>query len=109
MPELLVVVVVPDGDALEVPVLVPVPDGDALVVLPVVVPPGPTLLLLEVLLLIMLTVPELLEPLDPPGALDVAVLEPVLVLTVLSLLLEVGVVCALVSDVPVYTPFEPKV
>ena len=99
-------VVVPDGEALEALVLVVVPDGDALVVLPVVVPPGPMLLLLEVLLLMMLTVLELLVP---PGALDVAVLVPVPVLTVLSLLLEVGVVCALESEVPVYTPFEPKV
>ena len=89
------VLVLPEGDALEVLVLVP--DGDALVE-PVLVPPGPTLLELEVLLLIMLT---LLELELPPGALEVAVFVPVLVLTVLSLLLDVGVVVELVSEVPV--------
>ena len=94
--------VLPDGDALEV-VEVLVPEGDALVD-PVLEPPGPMLLELEVLLLIMLMPLELVFP---PGAFDVAVLVPVL--TVLSLLLEVGVVEELVSVVPVYAPFAPKV
>ena len=89
----------PDGDELELLVLVLMPEGEALVE-PVLEPPGPTLLVLVVLLLMMLTLLEL-ELDELPGALDVAVLVPVLVLTFLSVLLEVGVVEELVSEVPV--------
>ena len=67
-------------------------------------PPGPTLLLVPVLLLMILLVPEEVE--DPPGALDVVV--PELLFTVCPAFELVGalddaLLCA------VYAPLEAKV
>lgn len=101
----------PDGEALveldtdELPV--DEPDGEALVVEPEVLPPGPTLLELPVLLLIMLVdEPELADDEPPPGALDVAVPFPPMLVSELP---AEGVLDELLLDVPVYAPLAPNV
>lgn len=103
--------VLPDGealvelDAVELPV--DEPDGDALVVEPEVLPPGPILLELLVLLLMMLVdEPELVDDELPPGALDVDVPVPPMLVSELP---ADGVLDELLLDVPVYAPLAPNV
>ena len=105
-----VVPVLPDGEALVVPDTVELPDdapeGEALVVDPVELPPGPTLLELLVLLLIT-PVEELADDELPPGALEVVVPAPPMLVSELP---PDGAVDELLLDeVPVYAPLAAKV
>ena len=86
------------------PLLVFVPEGPELDVEVLLCPPGPTLLLVPVLLLMILLVLDELD--DPPGALDVVV--PELLFTVCPAFELVGalddtLLCA------VYAPLDAKV